>query len=93
MCIWGWWDEEAETGGEEGPGHLREGEEEESATTVGINCADSRPGEAVMYCQLDESILSLELMETYTKLTRPNPHEANSALRLLAPAWEKIVEE
>lgn len=37
-------DEEAETGGEEGPGHVGKGEEQESAAAPGVNRPDSRPG-------------------------------------------------
>ena len=38
-------DEEAEAGGEEGPGHLGEGEEEEGAAAVGVDGVEGGPGE------------------------------------------------
>ena len=38
-------DEEAEARGQERPGHLREGEEEQGAPAVGIDCPDGGPGE------------------------------------------------
>lgn len=39
------WDDEAEAGGEERPCHLREGEEEQRAAAVGVDCPDGGPGE------------------------------------------------
>lgn len=36
---------EAETGGEQRPGHLREGEQQERAATVSIDGPDGRPRE------------------------------------------------
>lgn len=41
--------EEAQSCSEKGPGHLREGEEEESAATPGIDCPDGGPGEDEIY--------------------------------------------
>ena len=38
-------DDEAEAGGEESPCHLWEGEEEECAAAVGVDCPDGGPGE------------------------------------------------
>ena len=38
-------DDEAEPGGKECPGHLREGEEEQGAAAVGVDCPDGGPGE------------------------------------------------
>lgn len=38
-------DVEAEAGGEERPGHVREGEEEEGAAAEGVDCEEGGPGE------------------------------------------------
>lgn len=38
-------DPEAEAGGEESPGHIGEGEEEEAAAAEGIDCPDGWKGE------------------------------------------------
>ena len=38
-------DDEAETGGQEGPGHVGEGEEEQSAAAPGVDRPDGGPGE------------------------------------------------
>lgn len=39
------WDVETETGCEEGPGHIRECEQEEGSTTEGVDCEEGGPGE------------------------------------------------
>ena len=44
-------DVEAESGGQEGPGHLGESEYQEDSPSVGIDGSDGRPGESGITCQ------------------------------------------
>ena len=44
-------DVEAESGSQEGPGHLGESEEEKGSSSIGIDSSDGRPGETCIICQ------------------------------------------
>ncbi|KAI4179607.1 MAG: hypothetical protein L6R41_007743 [Letrouitia leprolyta] len=76
-------DVEAETGGEQCPGHVRKCEEEKSSSPKIIDRSNCRPSEAAHGISQDHQTFRGS-SGTYTKLIRPNPQETRSALLSLA---------
>lgn len=82
-------DVEAEASSKKGPRHVREGEKQQGPATESIDGPDSRLG--LMSAVVGDDDYS-SLTQAKTKLTKPKPNEAISALRSLAPACLKTVE-